>query len=121
MASNVLGGELVSCSLDPITGWFRNGCCDTGPGDMGVHTVCVVMTEEFLRFTVAVGNDLVSPMPGFPGLSVGDQWCLCAPRWQEAFEAGAAPPVVLQATHIGTLEWCSLSDLKAHAVDARER
>ncbi len=116
MAKNVLGGDLVPCSMDPLTGWFRNGCCETGPGDVGVHTVCAQVTAEFLAYSASVGNDLSTPQPGFVGLQPGDRWCLCAPRWQEAFEAGMAPPVVLEATHIGTLEWCSLADLKAHAV-----
>ena len=117
MAKNVLGTDLLSCSTDPLTGFYRNGCCDTGAGDVGVHTVCAVMTDEFLEFSRSVGNDLAMPMPeyGFTGLDAGDQWCLCAPRWQEALEAGFAPPVVLEATHIGTLEWASLSDLEAHA------
>ena len=122
MAKNVLGTELESCSTDPMTGWFRNGCCETGPGDTGVHTVCSRVTAEFLEFSKAAGNDLSTPMPqfGFAGLKPGDQWCLCAPRWQEAFEAGIAPPVVLEATHIGTLEWASLGDLQAHAVPPRQ-
>lgn len=120
MAQNVLGTELADCSLDPLTGFYRDGCCNTGGEDAGVHTVCAVMTDEFLAFSKAAGNDLSTPMPeyGFPGLNAGDQWCLCAPRWQEAFEAGSAPQVVLAATHIQTLEWCTLSDLVAHAVDA---
>jgi hypothetical protein len=117
MAVNVLGTELQSCSLDPLTGYYRNGCCDTGAGDAGVHTVCAVMTEEFLEYSASVGNDLSTPMPqyGFAGLKPGDRWCLCAPRWQEALEAGMAPAVVLEATHLGTLEWASLSDLQAHS------
>lgn len=118
-ATNVLGTELQDCSFDPVTGWFRNGCCDTGPGDMGVHVVCVRMTAEFLEFSKSVGNDLSTPHPehGFAGLKPGDQWCLCASRWQEAFEAGMAPAVVLEATHLTALEWCSLKDLKAHAIE----
>ena len=118
MARNVLGGELASCSESPRTGYYRNGCCDTGPGDLGVHTVCARVTAEFLEFSRAQGNDLTTPHPEleFPGLQPGDQWCLCAPRWQEAFEAGVAPPVVLEATHVGTLEWCDLAALQAHAV-----
>ena len=121
MASNVLGTELQDCSLDPVTGYFRDGCCNTGSGDLGVHTVCAIMTEDFLEYSKAAGNDLSTPMPehGFDGLKAGDQWCLCAPRWQEAFEAGNAPQVVLAATHIQTLEWCTLGDLRAHAVDAQ--
>lgn len=117
MATNVLGTELQPCSTDPVTGFYRDGCCNTGAEDVGVHTVCAVMTEEFLDFSLSQGNDLLTPMPGFgfPGLKPGDQWCLCAPRWQQAFEAGAAPKVVLEATHLGTLEWASLDDLKAHA------
>ena len=116
---NVFGGPLQSCSAAPMTGFFRNGCCDTGPSDMGSHTVCVVMTAEFLEFSKRRGNDLSTPMPeyGFPGLKAGDRWCLCAPRWQEAFEAQAAPRVVLRATHEGALEYCSLADLKRFAVD----
>ncbi len=117
MAKNVLGTDLTDCSHDPLTGYYRNGCCDTGSGDMGVHTVCAIMTDEFLEFSKSAGNDLSTPMPeyGFAGLKPGDQWCLCAPRWQEAFLAGKAPQVQLEATHIATLEWASLSDLKAHA------
>lgn len=118
MATNVMGGELQTCSTDPMTGWHRDGCCTTGSGDTGVHTVCAVVTDEFLAFSAAVGNDLSTPHPeyGFPGLRDGDRWCLCAPRWQEAFVAGRAPKVVLEATHIQTLEWCRLKDLQAHAV-----
>ncbi|MDG1845932.1 MAG: DUF2237 domain-containing protein [Acidimicrobiales bacterium] len=116
MAKNVLGTDLVECSLDPLTGYYRNGCCDTGSGDMGVHTVCAIMTEDFLAFSKEAGNDLSTPMPeyGFEGLKPGDQWCLCAPRWQEAFLAGNAPQVRLESTHIATLEWASLTDLKSH-------
>lgn len=116
MAQNVLGGELYDCSIDPVTGWFRDGCCNTDAGDVGVHTVCAVMSEEFLAFSATVGNDLSTPMPdhGFPGLEPGDRWCLCASRWVEALEAGVAPKVVLEATHARTLEWASLSDLEAH-------
>ena len=116
---NVLGGVLESCSVRPLTGFFRNGCCDTSPEDAGSHTVCAVMTAEFLAFSKASGNDLSTPMPafGFPGLKPGDRWCLCAPRWQEAFEAGQAPRVVLRATHEGALDHCALADLKRHAID----
>jgi uncharacterized protein len=119
MARNILGGELEACSFDPLTGYHRDGCCNTGSGDVGVHTVCVVMTDEFLEFSKARGNDLSTPRPewGFAGLDAGDQWCLCAPRWQEAFEAGRAPKVVLAATHELTLEWCDHDALIAHAVD----
>ena len=120
MARNILGGELQPCSMDPVTGFFRDGCCNTGSGDVGVHTVCVIATAEFLEFSQSRGNDLSTPQPqlGFPGLQAGDRWCLCAARWQEALEAGQAPPVVLESTHIASLEWVSMDDLCAHAVDA---
>jgi len=116
---NVLGGVLENCSLKPMTGFFRNGCCDTGAEDVGSHTVCVVMTAEFLAFSKSCGNDLSTPMPeyGFPGLVPGDRWCLCAPRWQEALEADSAPRVVLRATHEGALDYCALADLKRYAID----
>lgn len=116
---NVLGGELADCSLDPLTGFYRDGCCRTGGDDFGVHAVCAVMTEEFLLFSAEVGNDLSTPKPewGFPGLVPGDHWCLCASRWVEALEAGAAPQVVLEATQAVVLEFASLDDLRAHAVD----
>ncbi len=115
---NVLGGELASCSREPLTGFFRDGCCRTGPDDTGVHTVCSVMTVEFLEFTVAAGNDLVTPRPewGFPGLVAGDRWCLCAARWLEAARAGKAPPVVLEATHEKSLTIVPLDLLERHAV-----
>ncbi len=117
-ARNVLGGRLTLCSEDPLTGFTRSGCCETGPEDTGSHTVCAVMTEAFLAFSRAHGNDLSTPRPeyGFPGLAEGDRWCLCAPRWQEAFLAGRAPCVVLEASHIGALAWCDLDDLRKHAV-----
>jgi hypothetical protein len=110
---------LQSCSEAPVTGFFRNGCCDTSAEDVGSHTVCAVMTDAFLQFSKAKGNDLSTPLPdfGFPGLKAGDRWCLCAPRWQEAFEAGQAPRVALRATHQGALEYCALEDLKRHAID----
>jgi uncharacterized protein (DUF2237 family) len=116
---NVLGQTLQPCSRDPVTGFFRNGCCDTSDEDVGSHTVCIVATEDFLAFSKASGNDLSTPWPeyGFPGLKPGDRWCLCAPRWQEAFEAGKMPRVVLQATHEGALEHCDLADLKRYAID----
>jgi uncharacterized protein (DUF2237 family) len=116
---NVLGERLESCSDKPVTGFFRNGCCDTSAEDRGSHTVCAVMTAEFLAFSKARGNDLSTPVPefGFPGLKPGDRWCLCAPRWQEALEAGQAPRVALRATHEGALDYCALDDLKRHAVD----
>lgn len=116
---NVFGEPLQSCSIEPMTGFFRNGCCDTGSEDAGSHTVCVVVTDEFLRFSKLRGNDLSAPLPdfGFPGLKAGDRWCLCAPRWREAFEANQAPRVVLRATHESALSFCSLADLKMHAID----
>jgi uncharacterized protein len=116
---NVLGGPLDLCSLAPVTGFYRDGCCNTGEEDVGSHTVCVVMTAAFLEFSKSQGNDLSTPIPefGFPGLKPGDRWCLCAPRWQEAFEAGQPPRVVLRATHEAALTYCSLEDLKRLAVD----
>jgi uncharacterized protein (DUF2237 family) len=116
---NVLGGTLELCSINPMTGFFRNGCCDTSAEDVGSHTVCVLATAEFLEFSKARGNDLSTPLPayGFAGLKPGDRWCLCAPRWQEALAAGCAPRVVLRATHEGALRFCSLEDLKRHALD----
>ncbi len=118
-ARNVLGGELRPCSLEPRTGFFRNGCCETGPEDRGLHTVCAVMTAEFLRFSKRAGNDLSTPQPDFdfPGLKPGDRWCLCAPRWKEALDAGVAPPVVLEATHEETLAITPLGVLKDYAVE----
>src|SRR5690242_14624608 len=116
---NVLGERLESCSIKPMTGFFRNGCCDTGREDIGSHTICIVATAEFLRYSKSRGNDLSTPMPdyGFAGLKPGDRWCLCAPRWQEALDAGEAPRVVLRATHEGALQYCALADLKRFAVD----
>lgn len=121
-ARNVLGSALECCCTAPITGFYRDGYCYTGAGDMGAHVVCAQMTAEFLAFTKAQGNDLSTPVPAFsfPGLQPGDRWCLCAPRWQEALEAGLAPPVVLEATHASALEYVSLNDLKAHALDANQ-
>lgn len=118
-ARNVLGEKLQSCSERPLTGFFRDGCCNTGPEDAGVHTVCVVATAGFLEFSKARGNDLSTPLPefGFPGLKPGDRWCLCAPRWREALDAGRAPQVVLAATHEASLEFASLADFKKHAID----
>jgi uncharacterized protein (DUF2237 family) len=109
---------LLPCSTEPVTGFFRDGCCNTGPEDRGLHTVCAVMTAEFLAYSKSAGNDLSTPMPqyGFAGLKPGDRWCLCADRWKEAFDAGAAPQVVLEATHAVTLQVVSLADLKQHAV-----
>jgi uncharacterized protein (DUF2237 family) len=117
MARNVLGGELQTCGTDPMTGFYRTGCCDTGPEDGGVHTVCAQVTAEFLAFSVERGNDLSTPRPeyGFAGLQPGDRWCLCADRWVEALDAGVAPPVVLEATHARTLDWVDLADLHRHA------
>jgi hypothetical protein len=116
---NVLGGVLRDCSMKPLTGFFRDGCCNTGPQDRGSHTVCIIATAEFLAFSKSRGNDLSTPAPeyGFAGLRPGDRWCLCAPRWQEAFAAGQAPKVVLASTHEGALEYCDLADLKKFAVD----
>lgn len=116
---NVLGGSLISCSTDPMTGFYRDGCCRSGAEDAGVHSVCCVMTEEFLDFSRSVGNDLSTPRPewGFPGLKGGDRWCLCAARWRQADEAGHAPQVVLAATHERTLDICDLDRLKVHAID----
>lgn len=121
-ARNVLGGKLEVCSRQPITGFFRDGCCNTGPDDVGSHTVCCLVTTEFLAFSKAAGNDLSTPMPqyGFPGLQPGDRWCLCAPRWQEALEADAAPQVVLAATHAAALQYVDLEDLQSHAVDSTD-
>lgn len=112
---NVLGGELVACGSDPVTGFYRNGCCDTGPDDVGSHTVCAVMTAAFLAYTAEQGNDLSTPRPWFPGLKPGDRWCLCAARWEEARQAGVAPPVVLDATHEKALDAVDLEDLQEHA------
>ena len=116
---NVLGGDLADCSHDPLTGFFRSGCCSTGPADAGSHTVCAEMTAEFLAFSKSRGNDLSTPRPefGFPGLKPGDRWCLCAARWEEARRAGAAPKVRLAASHQAALEFARLEDLKAHALD----
>lgn len=116
---NVLAESLEICSIKPMTGFYRDGCCNTGREDTGSHTVCVIMTSAFLDFSKACGNDLSTPLPefGFPGLKPGDRWCLCAPRWQEAFEANQAPRVVLRATHESALTYCSLADLKRFAVD----
>jgi uncharacterized protein (DUF2237 family) len=115
---NVLGGDLVSCSRTPLTGFYRDGCCNTGAGDVGLHLVCAVMTEKFLEFTASRGNDLMTPIPsfGFPGLKPGDRWCVCVERWKEAVGAGVAPPVVLDGTHMSTLEFVSLDELAAYAL-----
>jgi uncharacterized protein (DUF2237 family) len=116
---NVFGEPLAMCSERPVTGFYRSGCCHTGPEDLGLHTVCVEVTAEFLAFSKSRGNDLSTPRPefGFPGLEPGDRWCLCAARWREAFEAGQAPRVILAATHEATLELVELGDLKRYAID----
>jgi uncharacterized protein len=118
-ARNVLGEPIEICSLKPMTGFFRDGCCNTSAQDAGSHTICAIMTAEFLEFSKSRGNDLSTPVAefGFPGLKPGDRWCLCAPRWQEALEANRAPRVVLRATHEGALTYCTLADLKRFAVD----
>ena len=115
---NVLGGPLLTCSDRPLTGFFRDGCCNTSEEDLGSHTVCVVLTAEFLEFSKARGNDLSTPRPeyGFPGLKPGDRWCLCASRWVEAMEAGYAPRVVLESTHERTLAFVALPALQAFAI-----
>ncbi|MGB6230627.1 MAG: DUF2237 domain-containing protein [Litorimonas sp.] len=115
---NVLGTPLVTCSTDPMTGWFRDGCCETQAQDRGRHIVCAVMTDDFLAFSRAQGNDLVTPRPEyrFPGLKAGDRWCLCLERWREAHRAGKAPRVVLEATHQIALERVELSTLREFAV-----
>jgi len=113
-AKNVLGTELKSCCIDPMTGYYRDGVCNTGPTDSGRHVVCAEMTQEFLDFTKAQGNDLCTPIPqyNFPGLKVGDRWCLCALRWKEAFEANKAPSVILESTHIKALDYVAIEDLR---------
>jgi len=118
-ATNVLGTKLETCCTSPMTGYYRDGKCNTGGGDLGAHIVCAQLTEEFLQFTKSNGNDLSTPVPEFqfPGLKPGDCWCLCASRWKEAMDAGCAPPVVLTATHALTLEYVSLGELKQHAAD----
>lgn len=117
-AKNVLGGKLETCCTSPMTGFYRNGKCETGADDQGVHVVCAQVTDEFLAFTKAQGNDLSAPGFGFPGLKAGDRWCLCVSRWKEALEAGAAPPVDLAATHAAALKEVSLDDLTGHAIQA---
>ncbi|MEQ9453375.1 MAG: DUF2237 domain-containing protein [Phycisphaeraceae bacterium] len=118
MAKNVLGTELAECSRDPLTGFYRDGCCRTGADDVGLHTVCARVTEAFLAFSRAAGNDLSTPRPeyAFPGLKAGDRWCVCVERWKEALEAGVAPPVVLEATHMSVLEFVEMEVLEEHAV-----
>jgi uncharacterized protein (DUF2237 family) len=118
MAKNVLGEDLIPCSTDPMTGYYRDGCCNTGQGDMGLHLVCAEMTSEFLEFSMSRGNDLSTPRPEyqFPGLKPGDNWCICMQRWKEAASAGVAPKIHLARTHISALEFADLDELKAHAV-----
>ena len=118
-ARNVFGDTLATCCTSPMTGFYRDGCCNTGPDDMGLHVVCAQLTREFLEYSRDRGNDLMTPVPafGFPGLKPGDRWCLCAARWKEALDAGVAPPGVLTATHEAALEVVSMEELKAHALD----
>ena len=116
---NVLDSELQDCGIDPMTGFYRDGCCNTGTGDVGTHTVCAIMTDDFLEYSKSKGNDLITPRPefDFPGLKPGDAWCLCALRWEEARQAGCAPRVKLTSTNIKTLEMVEFEDLKAHQID----
>ncbi len=116
---NVLGYDLQLCGKDPVTGFYRDGCCNTGPGDVGTHTICAIITEEFLEYSKSKGNDLTTPRHefGFPGLKAGDHWCLCAIRWEEARRAGRAPQVKLMSTNMKTLELVKLHDLKSHGID----
>lgn len=120
-ARNVLGQQLEICCTSPMTGYYRDGKCNTGGGDFGAHVVCAQVTEEFLAFTQSRGNDLSTAVPAFnfPGLKPGDRWCLCASRWKEALDAGVAPPIVLSATHASALEYVSLEELKQHAVELK--
>jgi hypothetical protein len=122
-AKNVLGEPLVPCSHDPLTGFYRDGCCNTGPDDAGVHVVCAQVTQAFLEYSKARGNDLMTPRPeyGFKGLKDGDRWCLCAARWQEALKANVAPPVVLESTHRAALQYVDLADLEAHALNSQQK
>lgn len=117
-AKNVLGTELQTCSTDPMTGFYRDGCCNTGREDQGLHLVCTEVTADFLDFSQRAGNDLSTPVPqwGFPGLQPGDRWCVCVERWKQAYEAGHAAPVVLEATHVSALEFVDLEVLQSHAV-----
>jgi uncharacterized protein len=116
---NVIGGSLLECSGEPLTGFFRDGCCATGPEDVGSHTVCTILTEQFLSFSRQVGNDLSTPQPqfGFPGLRPGDRWCVCAARWLEAHESGCAPPVLLAATHERALDLIEIDTLLDYAIE----
>ena len=117
-AKNVLGAELQSCCTAPMTGFYRNGLCETGPQDLGTHVVCAQVTAEFLAHTRSQGNDLSTPTSYFPGLKPGDKWCLCVSRWKEALDAGVAPPIVLAATHEAALDTVSLAQLQGHAIEA---
>jgi uncharacterized protein (DUF2237 family) len=119
-AKNVLGGPLETCGTDPVTGFYRDGCCNTGVEDLGLHLVCTVVTAAFLAHQKSIGNDLSTPNPfhGFQGLRPGDRWCLCVTRWKESLEAGVAAPVVLEATHLSALEFVDLEDLQKHAAKA---
>ncbi len=116
---NVLGTDLEVCGTDPVTGFFRDGCCNTGAGDVGTHTVCTIVDDQFLEFSKSKGNDLITPRPeyGFKGLKTGDSWCLCAMRWEEARQAGCAPRVKITSTNIKTLGYVRLEHLKEHQVD----
>jgi uncharacterized protein len=118
-AKNVLGTDLIACSTDPLTGFYRDGCCNTGSEDQGLHLVCTEVTAEFLEYSREVGNDLSTPRPewGFEGLTPGDRWCVCVERWKQAWEAGYAAPVVLEATHMSTLEFVSLEQLQEWRVE----
>ena len=118
-SKNVYGNPLIPCSTAPMTGFYRDGCCNTGADDRGIHTVCAVMTDEFLQYSKQMGNDLTTPLPhyNFPGLKPGDRWCLCVLRWKEALDADLAPPVVLEATHQTALQYVSLEDLEWHALE----
>ncbi|MEN9624122.1 DUF2237 domain-containing protein [Limnohabitans sp.] len=122
-ALNVLGSALVPCSYDPLTGYYRDGCCNTDDHDQGSHVVCAKVTQEFLDFSLARGNDLVTPRPEhrFVGLEAGDRWCLCAMRWKEALEAGVAPPVVLECTHERALLFVTLAQLQSHAIQSSDK
>ena len=118
-SKNVYGNPLIPCSTAPMTGFYRDGCCNTGADDRGIHTVCAVMTDEFLQYSKKMGNDLTTPLPhyNFPGLKPGDRWCLCVLRWKEALDADLAPPLVLEATHQTALQYVSLEDLEWHALE----
>ncbi|WP_209330691.1 DUF2237 family protein [Lunatimonas salinarum] len=118
METNVFGEPLIPCSFDPLTGYYRNGCCETGDDDQGTHTICAIVTMEFLQFSLDRGNDLITPRPEyrFPGLKPGDKWCLCTSRWVEAYHAGVAPKIVLESTHEKTLQYVSLDELLPFAV-----